>query len=590
MNGFFQRILMIDLSDRAHRVEPMDDAVLRKYLGGKGLATHLLLEKNPGGVDPFAPENHLVLALGPVTDSPVYGSCRHGIYSKSPLTGFYAESYSGGSLAVSMSRVGYDAVVITGKAEKPTWLEITDSNVNFYDAGDLWGRETYDTEDEIKRRVGVPGVGAMVIGPAGENRVRFAVVENDYWRSAGRSGMGAVLGAKNIKAIAFHGSRVRPVADPDGLRAYARETVKDYKDHPAAQAYRNHGTPMMVALLNKAGAFPTRYWAEGHYDQWEKIDAERMVDRCKAKPKACKTCFMACGNLIEVQHGRHKSLKIEGPEYETIYAFGGLCLIDEIEEIAYLNDLCDRWGIDTISAGNLVAFAVEASRRGKISDSLDYGDPDMAADVLKKIVYRDGIGDLLAEGIKTASEELGLEDIAVHVKGMEPAGYDPRILKGMGLAYAVSDRGACHLRSTFYKPELAGMIAPSRVEDKAELFLDFEDRCTLFDCLILCRFYRDFYPWEELSNIIALTTGMDFDTPALARLAGRVTDSTRKFNIREGLTPADDRLPKRLLKESLKDGGRITPEEMETLVKDYYRLRGWDVEGVPPNPPTADTL
>jgi len=571
------------VSNRTSRVESLDEDILRQYLGGKGLATHLLLANNPARVDPFAPENHLVLSLGPATDSPVYGSCRHGIFSKSPLTGFYAESYSGGSLAISMSKTGYDAVMITGASEKPVWLEISDTDVRFHDATDLWGQETYAAEDEIKRRTGVSGAGAMVIGPAGENKVRFAVVENDYWRSAGRTGMGAVLGAKKVKGIAFHGNQSRPFADPDGLKSYARETVKNYKDHPAAQAYRNLGTPMMVEVLNKAGGFPTRYWAEGVYDQWRKIDAKSLVDRCKAKPKACRTCFMACGQYIEVQKGRHKGLKIEGPEYETIYAFGGLCLIDNIEEIAYLNDLCDRLGMDTISAGNLAAFAVEASRRGKITESLAYGQPDMVADLLKKIVKREGIGGLLAEGIQSASEALGLEDIAVHVKGMEPAGYDPRALKGMGLAYAVSDRGACHLRSTFYKPELAGMIDPNQIEGKAALFLDFEDRCTLFDCLILCRFYRDFYPWEALSKIIMFTTGTEFSKPDLERLAARVTDNTRRFNIQEGLTAVDDRLPKRLLRESLKDDRRITAEEMESLVRDYYRLRGWSEAGIPPD-------
>jgi aldehyde:ferredoxin oxidoreductase len=306
-----------------------------------------------------------------------------------------------------------------------------------------------------------------------------------------------------------------------------------------------------------------------------------MTDKLNAKPKACMTCFMACGKYVEVQGGRHQGLKLEGPEYETIYAFGGLCMIDKIEEIAWLNDLCDRLGLDTITAGNLAAFAIEASKRGKIADKLEYGDPDMVADLLHKIVRREGVGGLLAEGIRSASEELGMEDVAVHVKGMEPAGYDPRALKGMGLAYAVSDRGACHLRATFYKPELAGMIDPEQIEGKAELFLDFEDRCTLFDTLILCRFYRDFYPWEGLQKVIALTTGRELEKPELRQIAANVSDAARRYNIREGLTMEDDKLPKRLLTETLKDGRGITEEQMAALVGDYYRLRGWSAEGVP---------
>jgi aldehyde:ferredoxin oxidoreductase len=581
MKGFFKKILTIDLSNRVTAVEHPAEGLLSRTLGGKGLATQLLLEKNPAGVDPFDPQNHFIAALGPATGSGLYGSCRHGIYTKSPLTGFYGESYSGGKLAVAMSRTGYDAIVLAGAADSPVWLEITDEAVRFHDAADLWGQETYAVEDEVSRRTGVSGSGVMVIGPAGERRVRFAVVENDYWRSAGRTGMGAVLGSKRVKAMAFHGTAGRPLANPEKIRAYTKDMLQELKHHPAAEAYRNQGTPMMVALLNRAGGFPTRYWSQGKSDHWEKINADSMTRCFKVRPRACMNCFMACGNLIEVPDGRHRGLKLEGPEYETLYAFGGLCLLEGIDEIAYMNDLCDRLGMDTISAGNLCAFAMEASKRGRIVERFDYGNPRHVADLLGRIGRREGLGDLLAEGIVPASRELGLEDLAVHVKGMEPPGYDPRALKGMGLAYAVSDRGACHLRSTFYKPELAGMIDPQQISGKAELFIDFEDRCTLFDCLILCRFYRDFYPWEEISRVIALTAGLELDKPALKALAARVTDSTRQFNLREGLTPEDDRLPKRFLKESLEDGRTVLPEEIDTLVADYYRLRGWDENGIP---------
>ncbi len=402
MEGFFKKYLVIDVSDKTWEAVSLGDSELRETLGGKGLATRLLLERNPAGVDPLDPENQLIFALGPATDSPIYGSCRHGIFSKSPLTGFYGESYSGGRVAIPMSRTGYDAIVLAGASETPVWIEVTDTGVRFHDASDLWGRDTFETEDTVKARVESREAGAVVIGPAGERLVRFAVVENDYWRSAGRTGMGAVLGSKKVKALVFHGSRSRPVADAEGIKSYARETVKNFKDHKAAEAYRTHGTPMMVALLNTVGGFPTRYWSRGTYDRWPQISAEVLVDRCKARPRACRTCFMGCGKYMEVQEGRHKGLKIEGPEYETIYAFGGLCEIDQLEEIAHLNDLCDRLGVDTITAGNLAAFAIEASRRGKIRERLDYGDVDAVADLVHKIAKREGIGDLLAEGIKKA--------------------------------------------------------------------------------------------------------------------------------------------------------------------------------------------
>lgn len=579
MQGFFHRILTIDVSRQHYEWEDIPEPRLKDTLGGKGLATQLLLERNPQGVDPLSPENNLIFALGPVTDTPIWGGCRYGIFSKSPLTGFFAESYSGGSVPQAMSRTGVDAFIIKGAADRPIWLEITESGVNFHQADALWGKETYAAQDQIQELAGKKA-GVLVIGPAGENLVRFAVVENDYWRSAGRSGMGAVMGSKRIKGISFHGNRTRPLAHPEQVKTYAQKTLAECKEHKAAQAYKHSGTPMMVSLLNTAGGFPARYWSRGNLESFEQINAESMRKHLDPKPKACKTCFMACGKLSTVSRGRHQGIQVEGPEYETIYAFGGLCCIDQIEEIAYLNDLCDRLGLDTISAGNLIGLMMEGSHLGLIDERYEYGNADQAAQLLQDMAYVRGSGRLLAQGIRPAAKELGLEDLAVHVKGMEPAGYDPRALKGMGLAYAVSDRGACHLRSTFYKAELSGQIDPEVISDKAAFFLEYEDRCTVFDTLILCRFYRDFY-WDELGRIIALTTGLDLDQKALKQLAARVTDLTRKFNIREGLTRVDDQLPDRLYTEPLENGQRITRDEVETMVKEYYRLRGWDTNGIP---------
>lgn len=575
MQGFFHRILVVDVSNRTCGTEALDETQLRAGLGGKGLGTRLLLERNRPGVDPFSPDHHLVLALGPATDSPIHGSCRHGMFAKSPLTGCYAESYSGGSAAIAMSRTGYDAFILKGVADRPLWLEISDQAVLFHEAGDLWGLDTFETEAAVRRKVAAPSPGILVIGTAGENCVRFAVVKNDGWRVCGRTGMGAVLGAKKIKALAFHGELARPFADPQGLKAYAREKLAACRNHPVTRAYRTHGTPMMVDVLNQAGGFPSRYWSQGTAAHFANINAASIRQRCRPRPKACRTCFLACGKMVQGQQGRHRGLQLEGPEYETIYAFGGLCMVDRIEEIIYLNDLCDRLGLDTMTSGNLAAFAIEARKRGRIDLDIDYNRPGQIAALLKKIALRQDLGGLLAEGIRPASEELGLEDLAVHVKGLEPAGYDPRALTGMGLAYAVADRGACHLRSTFYKPELAGLTDPERIEAMAAMFIDFEDRCTLFDAMILCRFYRDLYPWEDLRRIVALTTGQTMGQPQLQALAARVTDSARGFNLREGLRGQDDHLPRRLMNEALPDGRRIDPADHHRLRDEYYRLRQW---------------
>ncbi len=581
MHGFYGRYLSVDLTRRCCEILPLSDELLSATLGGRGLATHLLLEHNPAGVEPLAPENRLIFATGPACNGPAWGGSRYGVYTKSPQTGLYAESYAGGKTPEAMDAAGFDALVISGSAERPTVLAVHPDGCDFHDATALWGMETYEAETEAVRRFAPSGPGfgrpgAVVIGPAGENRVVFACIENDRWRSAGRGGTGAVMGAKQLKALVFAGDSKRSVADPAGLKEYAREFSSRGRDNPGVKAYKGFGTTMMVALMNTAQAFPARYWQQGTCDHWERLTGETYHAEHRVRPHACLKCFMACGRMAEISHGRHKGLVIEGPEYETIYAFGGLCMIDDLAEIAWLNDLCDRLGLDTISAGNLCALAIEAGLQGKIEPVAGYNDPDGCAALIKDMAGRKGLGAVLAGGIVQAAASWGMSDQAVHVKGMEPAGYDPRVLKGMGLTYGTSPRGACHLRTTFYKPELSGMISPQQVEGKAAMLVDFEDRLCLFDSLILCRFYRDLYPWEELASLVRLLTGQDLDTSGLRKTAARTVDATRRFNLREGLTPDMDRLPRRLTSEVLPSGHTITEQEMETMLSEYYQERGWE--------------
>ncbi len=584
MDGFYGRILKIDLTQKTFQVDAVENAVYENYLGGKGLASYLLSELNPPGVDPLAPENVLIFTNGPLGGSTLWGSCRYGVYTKSPLTGFFCESYSGGKTPDAIDATGFDAVVLLGQCDEPAVLTVHPDGVEFHAAGELWGQETYGVEDAIKERFAMDAYrkkGALVIGPASENLVRFGCIKNDHWRSAGRTGAGTVMGAKKIKGILFTGNRKRSHADESGVKQFSKNFMAEFKDHAAANAYRTFGTPMLVKVTNTAGAFPNRYWSKGTMDNWEKISAEALIEKMDPTPHGCGKCFMHCGKLGTVKEGRHAGLKIEGPEYETIYAFGGLCLIESIEEIAYLNDICDRLGMDTITAGNLCAFTIEAARRGKVDYNVDYGDVDAIAELLEMIARREGIGEILSQGIKHAAKEWELEDIAVHVKGMEPAGYDPRSLKGMGLAYATSDRGACHLRATFYKPELAGMIPPDQIEGKAEMFLDFEDRLAIFDTLILCRFYRDFYLWEVLEDVIHKVTGLDASQSALKEKARAIATRIRRFNLREGMQPEDERLPK-ALHQALQDTGQtITEDQLEIMLKEYYQLQGWDEGGKP---------
>jgi aldehyde:ferredoxin oxidoreductase len=583
MKGFFNKILRINLKAKTFKEEAIPDSVYETYLGGKGLGTYLLMNENPPGVDPLSSENKLIFCTGPITDTRIYGSCRHGVFTKSPLTGIFSESYSGGKVAEPMSRTGYDAFIFEEACDKPVWVEISEQKAVFHDAKDLWGKDTYFTEDEVLQRTKKKGAGALVIGPAGENSVRYAVIENDYWRSLGRTGVGAVMGSKKMKGIVFHGEKKKQIAYPDRLEQFAKETLDRGKDSPGAQNYRKLGTPQLVSLTNSVGAFPSKYWHLGTFEGWEKISAEALLERCQVKPTACLRCFVACGNLSEVKEGRHKGLKIEGPEYETIYAFGGLCMIHEIEEIAYLNDICDRLGMDTISAGSLCAFAIEASEMGRIKEKITWGEVDRMAELLHDIASKKGLGAILGEGIRHAAKTWGMEDAAIHVNGLDPAGYDPRVLKGMGLANATSDRGACHLRSTFYKAEFAGMIPMDQMEGKAKLFLEFEDRFNIHDSLILCRFYRDIYwDWKNLSTMVEVTTGLKWDEKDLRKISSTIQNETRRFNLREGLTPKQDTLPKRFFDEPLgEDRKTIRREDLRRMLQDYYSLRGWSSEGIP---------
>jgi len=576
MEGFFNRLLRVDLSKQKTSVEPISDSILRSYLGGKGLGTFLLLRENPPHVDPFSPQNHLIFTLGPLADTPFYGSSRYAVFTKSPQTGIYSESYSGGKITLSLSRTGYDAIIIEGKSGHPIFLEISDEGVVFHTASHLWGKETYEAEEAILKTVGSNGSEALVIGPAGENLVKFAVIESERWRSLGRAGIGAVMGSKGLKGIVFHGKKHRKVADLSTLKRLAQEFKDRVSDYPIVSMYKNFGTPMLVSIMNTIGAFPTQYWSKGAVEDWEGISAESLLERCNVVSSACPHCFMACGKISEVREGRHRGLRIMGPQYETIYAFGGLCMVKSIEEIIYLNDLCDRLGMDTITAGNLAAFAIEASKRRKIREKLSYGDADGIAKILTKIAYRKGIGRILSEGVRHAASVWGMEEEAIHVKGLEPAGFDPRVLKGMGLAYATSDRGACHLRATFYKSELSGQIDPDQVKGKAKLFVDYEDKMTLFDALILCRFYRDLITWKDLGEIIKSTCNLSLKKRELKTMASEIINLARAFNQREGVTKKEDRLPRRFFREVLQETGKaIHPKDLQVMLKEYYQLRGW---------------
>ncbi|TVQ35490.1 MAG: aldehyde:ferredoxin oxidoreductase [Spirochaetaceae bacterium] len=572
MDGFFQRVLFVDLCGRTSRLEELPDSVLAATLGGKGLGTYLLQRDNPPGVDALGPENRFILTTGPLSDTTVWGHARFGICTKGPATQGFLESYCGGRGAAVMKGCGVDAIVLEGASPSAVYLSFDSDGVQFHDAGALWGMETFDAEAAMLASAPRNAV-ALTIGPAGENRAAIASIKVERWRSLGRGGCGAVLGAKNVKGMVFCGRLRCRTADPERLTALNRRISALSKQNPVTQLYRSQGTPMQVKITNSHGCFPTRYWTAGRFEHWQNLSAEYMAANFDVRAAGCPHCFLRCTKHTVVRNGRHAGLEIEGPEYETIYALGGINALDCLEEVVWLNDLCDRLGIDTMSAGNLAGFAVEAYERGRSDFAIAFNQPDRMAELFRMIARREGIGALLADGIKSAAAELGLEDVAVHVKGLEPAGFDPRVLKGMGLSYATSARGACHLRGTFYKAELSGQVEKEMISGKAAHVIDFEDRAAVSDCLILCRFFRDFYLWDELSELVAAATGLEYDTRTLQRFANGVTQATRAFNRREGIGPQSDTLPRRFFSAPTAEGVALSEEQFDLMLDEYNDLR-----------------
>jgi len=570
-------LLRIDLTTRTSRDETVPPELIKELIGAKGLGTHYLCEEAGPEVEPLGPEAKLIFAIGPMAGTTMLGSNRYGLFFVSPLTGAYCECYSGGNLTPQFAKTGYKVVIIEGKADGHVYLEISEEGVAFHSADDLWGLDAYESEDKIVERTDHKRAQACVIGQAGERLVRFACVNNNKWHQLGRGGPGAVFGSKNLKGIVWHGEKKVEVARPDAYKAVVRDLLERTKGDPGVAAYQRGGTLNMVRIVNGANAFPTRYWRKGTLENFERITVETMLAEHGTRNELCPPCVMKCVKRNFVFKGRHKGLEIEGPEYETAYVFGGLCEIKDFSEIMWLNDICDRLGVDSITAGNLCALAIEASQRGLIDEKMAFGDPDCVGDFLTKMCLREGIGDIWADGVRRVEKEYGLEGVAVHVKGMEPAGYDPRVMKGMGLGYATATRGACHLRATMYKPELIGVIDPQAIEGKAAIYCDWEDRLTIMDTLLYCRFYRDLVQWPYITAVVNAAVGADYSEDDMHRIANRIVTMSHDFNAARGIGRESERLPEWVSDKPMEDGGALTfPQaEMEYMLADYYRIRGW---------------
>jgi len=578
MEGFFKRLLRIDLESHSWAWETISGNLIEDYLGGKGIGTFLLSQESHPGIDSSDPRNPIIFSNGCFADLPIYGSSRYGIFAKSAQTRGYLECYGGGMTAILLSRTGNDVIIIKGKSPNPVFLEISHEGVFFRDGSPIWGLPTDQSLETILMAVGKPQASALVIGPAGETGVNFAVVINEGGRSFGRGGLGAIWGSKRLKGVVFHGTKRRRPADLSTLKALYQQMAKEGRGKELTRMYRTFGSSMMVGIMNTMRAFPTRYWEDGTVHGWERLTAEHLKKTCRVRSISCPHCFLACGKRTTVKKGPYKGLTISGPDYQTVAAFGGLCLIRSLEEILNLNDLCNRLGLDTVSAGNVVAFAMKSSQDGRLDLNLPFGDTIRTEELLQRIAYRDGLGEILAQGVRDAARILGLEDLAIHVKGLELPGFDPRSLKGMGLAYATSQRGATHLQSLFHLDEIKRDYQTEDIRERVRALVEAEDQMTLFDMLLLCKFYRGYLGWNDIINLIEAVTGRRFREEELRERASKILSLSMAFNRQEGISVEEDTLPVIFLRKAGRDGIFLDPEEMEIMLAEYRRLRGWSRE------------
>ena len=599
MYGYHGKALVVDLSSGAHRWDNIPEQVLRSFIGGIGLGTYLLYKYCPAGADPLGPDNPLIFAASPLVGSRLTTSSKFAVMTKSPLTGFIGDSLSSSFLATELKKSCGDALIIVGQAETPTILFIEDGVPQFLDAAGLMGLGTFDTEQAVKERLGRQTRVAS-IGPAGENLVRYASIANDGGRQAGRCGPGAVMGSKNLKALALQGSQTVDVAMPGATHQYSLDLSKRSLG-AATEKYRELGTMANVSVFNRLGTLPTRNFRESTFEGAEKVSGEHLHQEHLAKNASCANCTIGCEKILVTSD---KGKKSKGRmEYESLFALGPLCGVDDPNTVIRAAAICDDLGMDTISAGVTIAWAMECFDKGLLSTNdtggidLSFGNGQAILDILELIGHRKDLGGLLAEGTKMAAERLGggSSDWAMQVKGLEMPGYEPRSLKTMALGLAVTPRGACHNRSSAYEADFSEQVDRLSVdESRGIIAAESEDFEAVLDSLIWCKFLRkafnDFY--EESAQVYTMITGWDMSLDELKQAGERIHNLKKLFNIREGWSRRDDALPPRTLQEPLPTGVvagvGLTQEELDYMIAGYYRARGWNDDGSVPDTKLAE--
>lgn len=604
MFGLMGKILRVDLSEPKISEEEIPEGIARKFLGGSGLATKYLFDEVKKGIDPLGPENRLIFMTGPLTGTPCPSAGRYCVVSKSPLTGAWGEANSGGFWGVKFKRTGFDGIIFQGISPRPVYLVIEDGKVEIRDAEFLWGKSVPETTRLIMEKLGAD-FGVACIGIAGENLVKYACIMNEEARAAGRCGLGAVMGSKRLKAIAVRGTKEIQIANKPAFSEAAKRQYDLLDESVLKVGLETYGTNMLIDMVNVRGGLPTRNWQTGVCSFIDSVGATALTEKVLVGRKSCFACPIQCGRVTEIKTGPYKGKKGEGPEYESNVTLGCMCDISDMEAITMANYLCNDYGLDTVSAGNTIGFTMECYEKGILTKKdtggleIKFGDPNILVELVHKIAKREGIGDLLAEGTRRMSQKLGKgsEKFAMHIKGLELPAYDSRAAKICGLGYATPNRGGDHITGYVQGPAFLDMpflvVEESKIEDvfvanpkEAKVVKDLEDALTMFDVTGTCKFMGLALAAEEWVSLIAHVTGWEFSINDFRTTGERAFNLARAFNMREGLTRADDSLPPRLIEEPLPEGpakGHVS-DSLESLKDAYYEFRGWDKETGKPTP------
>ncbi|MHC4353432.1 MAG: aldehyde ferredoxin oxidoreductase family protein [Planctomycetota bacterium] len=587
MAGYTGQFLRVNLSTGQIDKQELDLELAKKFIGGRGLGSYFLTQEIDPEIDPLSPANKLIIATGPLTGSRAPTAGRYMVVTKSPLSGTVASSNSGGFWGNELKRAGYDFIIFEGKADKPCYLHIKDETVEIKDAEKYWGKLVAETTDSLLEETGDPKARVVTIGPAGEKLAMLACIINDKYRAAGRSGVGAVMGSKNLKAIVVRGTgKLKPARDDESKTVVKSALKKIRENDVTSKGLPAYGTSVLVNVINQSGIYPTNNFQESYFPTADKTSGETLAEKYLVKNVACFACPIACGRYSKVG-----DVEGEGPEYETIWAYGASCGVDDLEAIIKANKWCNEYGLDTISAGATIACAMELCQKGLVDPNevdgpaLEFGSGEAIVEWTRKMGAGEGFGAKLALGSARLAEQYGEPELSMSVKKLEIPAYDPRGVQGHGLQYATSNRGGCHVRGYMIAPEIVGLpekLDPLSLEGKAVWVKAFQDLTAVIDSLGLCLFTSFALGADDYRDMFNAIAGQDLTTEELCEAGDRIWNLERMFNLKAGVGPDQDRLPKRLVSEPIPSGpckGHV--HRLPELLPEYYKERGWNEQGLP---------